>query len=84
MRPGLFLTRIEKREQKKNTFSNNWFESERENSPSSMNSSFLNRSKCLLMCKSSIKYATIAEFTRDTLESKKGKEIVRHRAGEMR
>ena len=68
----------------KSTFSNSWLESERENSPSSMNSSFLNRSKCLLMCKSWIKYATIAEFTKDILESKKGKYIVIHRAGEMR
>ena len=68
----------------KSTFSNSWLESERENSPSSMNSSFLNRSKCLLMCKSWIKYATIAEFTKDILESKKGKYVVIHRAGEMR
>ena len=68
----------------KSTFSNSWLESERENSPSSMNSSFLNRSKCLLMCKSLIKYATIAEFTRDILESKRGKYVVIHRAGEMR
>ena len=68
----------------KSTFSNSWLESERENSPSSMNSSFLNRSKCLLMCKSWIKYATIAEFTKDILESKKGKYIVIHRAGGMR
>ena len=73
-----------KRGQKKSTFSNSWLESERENSPSSMNSSFLNRSKCLLMCKSWIKYATIAEFTKDILECKKGKYIVIHRARGMR
>lgn len=59
------------------TFSNSWLESERENSPSSMNNSFLNKSKCLLMWRSSMKYATIAELTSDILENRKKRIILR-------